>query len=1169
MVRAPTGTRDQLAADAPRHDRARRHRGPDEEQGGGLVLAIGQQHAIDAGDDVAHRDDEDRDGPGVRALPSGWPTSTIRSPPGVMPTSLPTNDGSMSGCQLARSRAPKTKPPMMQTASTIRTRQTSSSRVERMQIDDGSAHAHAGDRLSALPCPRGHREANRRRFSRPSGLCYPSPRCPASAPSIPSRLPKHFDSAAAEARWTAEWERLGVHAYDPARARDETFVIDTPPPTVSGSLHVGHVFSYTQTDVIARYQRMRGRNVFYPMGWDDNGLPTERRVQNYFHVRCDARAPYEPGPAARARRRGARRRSRRASCRGRTSSSSASRSRARTRKRSRRSGGGSASRSTGARSTRPSTTRCRHLAQLSFLDLFEKGHVYSVEAPTMWDVDFQTAVAQAEVEDRPTRGAFHDIAFGVEGGGELRHRHDAAGAPRRVRRRDGASRTTPRYQALFGKRAVTPLFRVPVPIFPSELADPEKGTGILMVCTFGDATDVQLVARAEAAAPPDLGRERPPRAGDVRHAGLGEPRPGRAPTRAYAAIAGKAVDGARQAIVEMLRDPATPRRAEAPLRDEPQADRALGQVLREGRPAARVHVDAAVVRAPARQEGRAPREGRRDPLASGLHAPPLPQLDGEPERRLVRQPPALLRACRSRCGTRSTPSGNPDYAHPIVAQARRAARSTRCVDAPPGLRDEQRDQPGGFTGEPDVFDTWFTSSLTPQISSRWRARSGAPPPALPRRHPPAEPRDHPHLGVLHHRQGAPARGRDPVAARRHLRLDPRSRPEEDVEEQGNVVTPMHLARASTAPTPCATGRPARASAPTRPSTRRCMKVGKRLVTKLFNAGKFVLAQDGAGGADHGRARPRVRGAAARARGERVTASFDEFEYAHALQETEAFFWRDFTDTYLELVKARARGGDAAAGSAVATLRLGLRTCCSGCSRPSLPYITEEVWSWAFAEETGHAEHPSRAVAGAARTSPASPRRPMRAASTWRSPAWRRSTSASPRPACRSDARSSSADASRRTPPRSRASSRCGRRHGRGPRRDRTSRGARRARRRRLRGGRHHVRARRRRADARTAPFDNPHVAALIALALAEDLGAGDRTSEATVPATRAGARARSWRSSELVVCGLPLLERVFARLGPVECRLLAAEGALAPSPARWWRRSRARRARCSPASGSC
>src|SRR6516164_137200 len=107
----------------------------------------------------------------------------------------------------------------------------------------------------------------------------------------PGQLPKHFEAAAAEARWHAECERLGVHGYDPTRPRDQTFVIDTPPPTVSGALHVGHVFSYTQTDVIVRYQRMRGRNIYYPMGWDDNGLPTERRVQRFFHVRVDPSAP--------------------------------------------------------------------------------------------------------------------------------------------------------------------------------------------------------------------------------------------------------------------------------------------------------------------------------------------------------------------------------------------------------------------------------------------------------------------------------------------------------------------------------------------------------------------------------------------------------------------------------------------------------------------------------------------------------------------------------------------------------------------------------------------------------------------------------------------------------------------------------------------------------------
>src|SRR5438093_24447 len=110
----------------------------------------------------------------------------------------------------------------------------------------------------------------------------------------PERFPKHFDSAAAEHKWAARWQEQGLHRSTAAPRAENRFIIDTPPPTVSGSLHIGHVFSYAHTDFLARFHRMRGRDVIYPMGWDDNGLPTERRVQNYFHVRVDVTAPWDP-----------------------------------------------------------------------------------------------------------------------------------------------------------------------------------------------------------------------------------------------------------------------------------------------------------------------------------------------------------------------------------------------------------------------------------------------------------------------------------------------------------------------------------------------------------------------------------------------------------------------------------------------------------------------------------------------------------------------------------------------------------------------------------------------------------------------------------------------------------------------------------------------------------
>ena len=110
----------------------------------------------------------------------------------------------------------------------------------------------------------------------------------------PVRVPEKPALEGLETKWMRSWDETGVYRFDRRRPRRDVYAIDTPPPTVSGSLHVGHVFSYTHTDVVARFQRMRGKAVFYPMGWDDNGLPTERRVQNYYGVRCDPSLPYDP-----------------------------------------------------------------------------------------------------------------------------------------------------------------------------------------------------------------------------------------------------------------------------------------------------------------------------------------------------------------------------------------------------------------------------------------------------------------------------------------------------------------------------------------------------------------------------------------------------------------------------------------------------------------------------------------------------------------------------------------------------------------------------------------------------------------------------------------------------------------------------------------------------------
>src|SRR6476620_1505673 len=288
-----------------------------------------------------------------------------------------------------------------------------------------------------------------------------------------------------EQKWMARWDDAAIYRFDRTRPRADIFSIDTPPPTVSGSLHVGHCFSYTHTDLIARFQRMRGKAVFYPMGWDDNGLPTERRVQNFFGVRCDPSLPYDPSfvPPEKPPKQAI-----------------------------------SISRPNFielcARLTAEAEKvfehlwrylglsidwemtyatidrRAQRISQLSFLHLLRRGLAYQLEAPTLWDVDFRTAVAQAELEDREQPGAYHRIRFArTDSDGyvevETTRPELIPACVALVAHPDDA-----RYQPLFGSDVLTPLFGVRVPVKPHPLADPEKGSGIAMICTFGDVTDV-------------------------------------------------------------------------------------------------------------------------------------------------------------------------------------------------------------------------------------------------------------------------------------------------------------------------------------------------------------------------------------------------------------------------------------------------------------------------------------------------------------------------------------------------------------------------------------------------------------------------------------------------------------------------------------------------------
>ncbi|HET6486858.1 MAG TPA: valine--tRNA ligase, partial [Spirochaetia bacterium] len=531
----------------------------------------------------------------------------------------------------------------------------------------------------------------------------------------PAELPSHFDSPSVEKRLAEFWDRIGAYRYHADAAREDTFAVDTPPPTVSGSLHIGHVFSYTHTDIEVRYQRMRGRNIFYPMGWDDNGLPTERRVQNLFHVRCDPRLPYEPGltlePAGgdRGPLKVISRRNFIELCRTVTEKDELAFL--------------ELWRRVGLsvdwnEHYATIDEQCRRIAQLSFLDLYRKGHVYNREEPAMWDVDFQTAVAQAEVEDRTVAGAYHRLTFGIEG--EARTFTVATTRPELLPACVGvaAHPEDARYRDLLGRSAVTPLFGAPVPIFASDRVDPLKGTGILMVCTFGDSSDVLWWRQQNLDLRQVIGRD-----GRLTPVTFGDPGwPSANPSAAnaaYAQLVGKRIGEARKLIVSLLREPASgPGGSQKPsLQGEPEPIQHPVNFYEKGEhPLEFIPTRQWFVRL----------LDKKDLLKEMGN-----RISWHPEHMRLRYLNWTDNLQFDWCISRqrffgvSFPlwypldaDGNADFEHPILADPGQLPVDPMSA-TPPGLEENARGKPGGFVGEPDVYDTWFTSSMTPQIGTRW------------------------------------------------------------------------------------------------------------------------------------------------------------------------------------------------------------------------------------------------------------------------------------------------------------------------------------------------------------------------------------------------------------------------------------------------------------------
>jgi valyl-tRNA synthetase len=737
-----------------------------------------------------------------------------------------------------------------------------------------------------------------------------------------------------ESRWAQHWEAVGTYSFDATKPRAEVFAIDTPPPTVSGSLHMGHVFSYTHTDTLARFWRMSGKAVFYPMGWDDNGLPTERRVQNFYGVACDSNVAYvkdleppfrgnptkdhQPVPVSRPnfielceelthqdekifedlfRRLGL---------------------------------------SVDWNYLYATIDeRSRRASQRAFLRNLARGEAYSQEAPTLWDVDFKTAVAQAELEDRERPGAYHTLAF---------HKSDGSGDILIDTTRPEllvsccalvAHPDDERYQAMFNSTVRTPVFNVEVPVLAHPLAQPDKGTGIAMICTFGDLTDViwwrelQLPTRAVIMRDGRLMAETPEWITDSRG------------VDAYAAIAGKFVNQAQRATVEMLRTNSEmigePKAITHPVKFYEKGDRPLEIVtsrqwyIRNGGRDVELR-NALLKRGEEITWHPDYMQHRYTNWVEGLNGDWLIS-----RQRYFGVPVPVW--------YRTDAEGNPLHDGPIVPSEDQLPIDPS-TDVPTGFSESQRNQPNGFVGDPDVMDTWATSSLTPQIAGKWEDDKDLFSRVFPMD---VRPQGHDIIRTWlfsttvrsHFEHGVVPWSN---AALSGWILDPDRK--KMSKSKGNVVTPIELFEQYGSDAVRYWAASARPGVDTAFSEDQ-MKVGRKLATKLLNVSKFVLGFM----ADHANATT-VTEAVDHSMLLRLgsvideaSSAFEAFDYARALERTEQFFWW-FCDDYVELVKVRAYRGanDPGAQSAVAALNLAL-SALQRLFAPMLPFVTEEIWSW--------------------------------------------------------------------------------------------------------------------------------------------------------------------------------------------------------------------------------